>query len=66
MMAGVLGSPELRDAMAEHIPARRFGRPEEVANAIAWLLSDESAYVNGIVLPVDGGLTVGLRDTRPH
>lgn len=66
MMAGVLASPALRDAMAERIPARRFGRPEEVANAIAWLLSDESAYVNGVALPVDGGLTAGLRDTRPR
>jgi NAD(P)-dependent dehydrogenase (short-subunit alcohol dehydrogenase family) len=66
MMAGVRASPALRDAMAERIPARRFGRPEEVASAIAWLLSDESAYVNGVALPVDGGLTAGLRETKPH
>jgi NAD(P)-dependent dehydrogenase (short-subunit alcohol dehydrogenase family) len=34
MMAGVLASPALRDAMAERIPARRFGRPEDVVNEI--------------------------------
>jgi NAD(P)-dependent dehydrogenase (short-subunit alcohol dehydrogenase family) len=31
--------------------------PEEVAQAIVWLASDEAAFVSGVVLPVDGGLT---------
>lgn len=64
MMAGVLASAALRDALAERIPARRFGRPEEVASAVSWLLSDESAYVSSVALPVDGGLTAELRETR--
>ncbi len=37
------------------IPLGRFGRPEEVAEAILWLLSDASSYVTGTVLPVAGG-----------
>lgn len=37
------------------VPAGRFGRPEEIAAAIAFLASPEAAYVNGINLPVDGG-----------
>lgn len=47
--------------MTSRIPARRFGQPEEVANVIAWLLGDGSSYVNGAAIPVDGGLTAGLR-----
>jgi NAD(P)-dependent dehydrogenase (short-subunit alcohol dehydrogenase family) len=39
----------------ERVPARRAGTPEEVAEAIAWLASPASSYVNGAVLPVDGG-----------
>ena len=37
----------------------RFGRPEEVASAVLWLLSDESSYVTGAVIPIDGGASAG-------
>ena len=37
------------------IPQNRLGRPDEIADAAAWLASDESSYVNGAVIPVDGG-----------
>jgi NAD(P)-dependent dehydrogenase (short-subunit alcohol dehydrogenase family) len=37
-------------------PMRRSGRPEEIADVIAWLLSDASSYVTGTAIPVDGGL----------
>lgn len=43
--------------MFEAIPMRRAGTPEEIANAALWLLSDESSYVTGVTLPVDGGFT---------
>jgi 3-oxoacyl-[acyl-carrier protein] reductase len=45
---------------AETIPARRFGSPEEIAAAAAFLCSDEAAYITGVTLLVDGGLTRGL------
>ena len=41
------------------IPAGRFAEPSEVASAVAWLASDESGYISGAVIPVDGGLGMG-------
>ncbi|MGC1164574.1 MAG: 3-oxoacyl-ACP reductase FabG [Solirubrobacterales bacterium] len=43
--------------LAEAIPARRVGRPEEVAACIGFLASEEAAYVTGTTLTVDGGLS---------
>jgi 3-oxoacyl-[acyl-carrier protein] reductase len=47
------------DQLVKHIPARRLGRPEDVAHAVVFLASEESAYITGQVLRVDGGLTLG-------
>jgi 3alpha(or 20beta)-hydroxysteroid dehydrogenase len=43
------------DAMKAQIPLRRDGRPEEVAAAVVFLASDESSYITGVALPIDGG-----------
>lgn len=47
-----------KNDMLKQIPLARFGKPEEVACAVKFLASDESAYINGEVVVVDGGLTM--------
>jgi NAD(P)-dependent dehydrogenase (short-subunit alcohol dehydrogenase family) len=44
-------------AIAQTIPQRRIGTPEEVAAAIAYLAADESDHVTGASIPIDGGYT---------
>lgn len=50
---------DVRSAALAQIPAGRFATPEEVAAAVTFLASDGAGYVNGAVLPVDGGLGMG-------
>ncbi len=47
-------------AALSHNPLRRSGTPEGVANVALWLPSDESSFVTGQSIVVDGGMTVGL------
>ncbi len=44
--------------MAQRVPLRRLGQPEEIANVYAFLASDEASYINGEVIEVSGGMTV--------
>jgi 3-oxoacyl-[acyl-carrier protein] reductase len=45
-------------AMEERVPMGRLGRPEEIADAFAFLASDEASYINGAILEVGGGVTL--------
>jgi NAD(P)-dependent dehydrogenase (short-subunit alcohol dehydrogenase family) len=47
-------------------PMRRVGRPDEVAATVVWLCSDQSSFVTGATLPIDGGQYAGLKPPRMY
>lgn len=56
----VVHNPELAPQYLKTIPLGRFGQPEDVANAVLFLASDEASYVTGQTLVIDGGQTLGI------
>ena len=51
-------SEKVKEVLLKEIPAGRMGTPEDVANAVAFLVSDQAAYITGQVLSVNGGLVM--------
>ncbi len=50
-------NPKTFQAVEVAIPQRRLGQPEEIADLVAFLLSERASYINGVVVPIDGGFT---------
>ncbi|MEM0954287.1 MAG: SDR family NAD(P)-dependent oxidoreductase [Pseudomonadota bacterium] len=57
MEAATRKDQSVQDAIAGAIPMQRHGTPEEMAEAICFLASDQAAFITGVILPVDGGKT---------
>jgi len=61
MLAKVMDSdPERKSKVLKRTPAGRFGKPEEIGLAAAFLASDASKFITGVCLPVDGGNSIGF------
>lgn len=56
--AATLADPAKTQALLAEIPLKRIGQPDDIANAVAWLASDQASYITGTTLFVDGGLMV--------
>jgi NAD(P)-dependent dehydrogenase (short-subunit alcohol dehydrogenase family) len=48
------------ESLRRAIPLRRIGEPEDIARSVVWLASDESSYITGMTMVVDGGRTIGV------
>jgi NAD(P)-dependent dehydrogenase (short-subunit alcohol dehydrogenase family) len=57
MTEGLMNDEELMKEWSKDYPIGRFGAPQDIANACLYLASDESSFVTGVALPVDGGFT---------
>ena len=57
MAAPLMANPDLLEPILSHYPIRRPGKPEEVANMVLYLASDEAAWVTGGTFAIDGGMT---------
>lgn len=58
MAASLMANPDMLQAILSQYAIRRPGKPEEVANLILYLASDESTWVTGTTFPIDGGMTI--------
>lgn len=57
MIAPVISDERVMESMKQNTPLGRLAKPEEIANVALFLASEESSYLNGAVIPVDGGWT---------
>lgn len=55
-------NPTMFDLVASQYPVGRAGKPEDIANAVRFLCSDEASFITGQALAVDGGLTIQLQE----
>lgn len=54
---------EVKEKFVQRIPLKRIGQPTDIANLIAFLVSDQSSYITGQCIQIDGGLSVGISAT---
>ena len=64
MASGIMDDQAVMEAFTTRIPKERPAEPDEVADVIAFLASHDARFVNGVILPVDGGLSASNGQPR--
>jgi len=59
MIDPIKADPKVKKAMLTRVPLRRVGNPEEVSNLVLFLVSDDSSYMTGSTVVIDGGWLAG-------
>ncbi len=66
MTARLQDAPDRHDDLRRSIPLQRWGQPHEIAAMITFLASGDASFVNGAIIPVDGGVTANTGQFRPN
>jgi NAD(P)-dependent dehydrogenase (short-subunit alcohol dehydrogenase family) len=65
MTTGIQQTPPVHEELRRHVPLGRWGEAEEIAAVLVFLTSPAASFVNGAIVPVDGGVFAGTAQFTP-
>jgi NAD(P)-dependent dehydrogenase (short-subunit alcohol dehydrogenase family) len=65
MTTGIQQAPPVHEELRRHVPLGRWGEAEEIAAVLVFLTSPAASFVNGAIVPVDGGVFAGTAQFTP-